>query len=111
MEKLNWPKITADTPMEEIKRIHKEIWNYVIKHGMKPLTPYFNNCVACEYGTIHGHPFEHCLHCPIKWSNGYDCNYTQSLYNKWCTSSNIFIKKYYARLIRNVSWKFEKENK
>lgn len=44
-----WPEITKDTPLEEIQRIHKEIWDYIITNGYKPTTPYLSNCALCAY--------------------------------------------------------------
>lgn len=49
---MDWPKITDDTPLEEIKRIHQQIWQYVVENGEKPKTPYIQNCVLCEYGYV-----------------------------------------------------------
>lgn len=36
---MNWPEITEETPIEEVKRIHQMIWDYVIENGEKPDTP------------------------------------------------------------------------
>lgn len=49
MDEVKYSKITKDTPIEELKRIHQAIWDYVIENNRKPCTPYVSNCVACEY--------------------------------------------------------------
>lgn len=49
MDEVKYSKITEDTPIEELKRIHQAIWDYVIENNRKPCTPYVSNCVACEY--------------------------------------------------------------
>lgn len=52
MENYIWPEITKNTPIEKVKKIHQQIWNYVIEHGKKPKTPYYFDCVACEYASL-----------------------------------------------------------
>lgn len=108
MEEFKWPEITEDTPIEEVKRIHKKIWSCVIKYGEKPITPYLNNCAACEYQRRH-YGLNNCKTCPIDWPKGYICAHRKSLYNKWFRANILITRKYLANVIRNVPWKFEKE--
>lgn len=61
--KPKWPEITKDTPLEEVRRIHKRIWQYVVDHGKKPETPYLHGCVLCEYDLAFGNGG--CLKCPV----------------------------------------------
>ena len=119
---MDWPKITKDTPMEELKRIHQTIWDYAIEHGKKPETPYFLDCVACEwcklcFGNPHG---QKCSHCPIIWPGNSDhpcCVSPQDdgLYDLFCHSSRSYLRsgrderKVFAKLIRDLPWKFEIE--
>lgn len=44
-----WPEITVDTTLDELREIHECIWDYAIEHLRKPITPYFSNCAFCEY--------------------------------------------------------------
>lgn len=62
---MDWPKITKDTPLEEIRRIHKAIWQYVVENRYKPDTPYRNNCVLCEHTLNLNQGL--CINCPAKW--------------------------------------------
>ena len=72
---MDWAKITKDTPLEEIKRIHQTIWDYAIENGRKPDTPYVCNCAACEWHCIHtgNRPGNYGIDnlcydgCPIAW--------------------------------------------
>lgn len=94
MEK-NWPDITIDTPIDELQKIHKDIWDYVIKHGEKPDTQYHSNCVGCQYATIVfdmvNEDFDEdeyfipcmCKYCPIIWPDGLKCGGYKSLYSKF----------------------------
>lgn len=101
MEELKWPKITKDTPIEEAKRIHQQIWNYAIEHEKKPNTSYMADCVACEYDNLYE---KGCLSCPILWPDAY-CH-LGGLYTQWRHA----IGKEKAELacqIRDLPWKFE----
>lgn len=104
-----WHEITVDTPIEEIKRIHKDIWNYVIEHGKKPETPYCANCIVCEYNLIIGGD---CCDCSIIWPKNSDgkrvCYDVGGLFIKWDQSSDPE-KTELARQIRDLPWKFESE--
>lgn len=109
MEEVKWPEITEDTPIEEVKQIHKKIWSYAIKHGEKPVTQYLNDCAACEYQRRQ-HVLGKCITCPIDWPKGRTCVYSKSIYNKWLRANMLITRKYLANIIRNVPWKFEKED-
>lgn len=86
---MEWPKITAETPIEEIQRIHKRIWNYVIEHGEKPETPYAYDCVACTYVKLKRSidlttdAAFHCESCPIDWGDLGTCGGYASVYKLW----------------------------
>lgn len=47
-----YPNISERTSMEEIKRIHMEIWQYAMGNSEKPKTNYLADCVLCEYDYI-----------------------------------------------------------
>lgn len=101
-----WPEITKDTSMEEIKRIHKDIWNYVIEHGKKPRTPYIHNCVACEY--VRQGFVIRCESCPIIWPDCKACltDRSDGLYDRWILSGGRE-RDELARQIRDLPWRFE----
>lgn len=61
---MDWPEITKDTPLEEVRRIHRAIWQYVVENGEKPDTPYECDCVLCEYTGVR---YLTCDGCPAKW--------------------------------------------
>lgn len=89
MENCIWPEITAETSMEEIKEIHKRIWDYVIEYREKPDTEYVANCVFCEFHRLAERkysvviPFHRCPLCPalIERKEGESC--FGGLYLKW----------------------------
>lgn len=106
---MEWPKINADTSIEEVKKIHEDIWNYAIEHGEKPETPYASDCAVCEYVIMSA---KFCRDCPIIWPENSDrfrvCYGVEGLYNKW--DSKIGQEKTeLARQIRDLPWKFESE--
>lgn len=104
---MEWPEITKDTPMEELKRIHQQIWDYAIVFGYKPKTPYKSNCVACHWKSVHK---KTCRHCPIIWPGKfipYLCIF--SLYGEWTTATEDK-KVELAKQIHDLPWKFEREN-
>ncbi len=112
-----YPKVTADTPIEELQDIHKRIWDYTIQHGEKPDNPYIDKCVACEYACgicgfdseLENRPailtdiIELCNNCPIKWEDGLICYQTGSLYRRWYFSYGD-IHDEYAKQIRDVEF-------
>lgn len=89
---MEWPKITVDTTIEEIKRIHKDIWQYVVEHGKKPGTLYINDCVACEYAWIikrkrdSANELLFCHFCPINWGDCRICITSDSVYQAWANA-------------------------
>lgn len=99
-----WPKITVNTTLDELKEIHKRIWDYVIEYGRKPSTPYFSDCVCCEYDNLqvieHHHSFSDCHYCPL--GKGF-CN-SVGLYRKWVSveKSDSIEAKHLATLIRDA---------
>lgn len=105
-----WPEITKDTPLEEIKRIHQQIWQYVVENGKKPATPYLFSCSACEYVAEFTDSWElgHCDICPIAWgerrSKIEPCG---ELYYQW----SEFPTKETAEQIRDIPFKYELEKK
>lgn len=123
MSKMQWPEITKDTPLTEVKRIHQQIWDYVIEHGEKPNTPYYYDCVGCEVAILFPKLFENpdttCLDnidysfCPICWpeniSNKKMC-IRGGLYTKWFFTSGQE-KANIARQIRDLPFKYELEEK
>lgn len=109
-----WPIITTETPMEELKEIHRFIWDIVMDKGWKPRTPYLHDCIGCEYcrAYAHKHSKSSCVNiCPIAWG----FNNTDGLngtcgdeYYHWCITRNV----YDAKIIRDIPFKFElEENK
>lgn len=124
MKNYIWPKITKDTPIEEVKKIHQQIWDYVIEHGEKPMTPYASDCAACEYDELYE---GRCRSCPIVWpadddDEGRCCNIpldddapenwwtrpVSGLYGRWDRSTGEE-RTELARQIRDLPWKFETE--
>lgn len=89
----HWPEITADTPIEEIIRIHRLIWDYAIEYGCKPYTPYEHDCAFCEYGTCIALQKENgskCEYCLGSWGNPsypdgstHACERNHGLYRRW----------------------------
>lgn len=126
MEELKWTKITKDTPLKEIKRIHKEIWDYMVKNGRKlddAFNKYLFGCSICEYASDFtgnyrmavitddfGNPYDaynFCYNCPIKWPNNQCCPSLNSLFRKWNEEQDISKKSDLAKQIRDLPWKFE----
>lgn len=110
--KNEWPIITKDTPLEEIKAIHQRIWDYVIEHGKKPETPYVSNCVACEYDDLFFLSLPgNCYFCPIIWPNGCCFSFHGNwLYSKWQKEKNPEKKTELAHQIRDLPFKYESED-
>lgn len=113
---MEWPTITAETPVEEIQRIHKDIWRYVADYGWKPDTPYIKNCVACEYAclkrgvdtTKDSAEESRCVACPIDWGELGRCGEYNSLYSLYCYLQALDIKLYTRRValvIRDIPFK------
>ena len=96
-----WPIITKDTPLSEIKEIHRRIWDYVIEHGEKPYTPYESDCVLCEYDRACD---DDCSHCPAKWS-GVRCVSSGSEYYAWLDESDPEKKRHLAIKVRDIEFK------
>lgn len=132
MSEMHWPKITKDTPLTEVKRIHQAIWDYVIEHGEKPdeaFAQYTLGCSVCEYaklvmsgqqykavgvcddfGNIYT-PNNFCLDCPIKWPNNQYCPSRNSIYRRWTNENDSFRKSNIAKQIRDLPFKYELEEK
>lgn len=117
MEEIKRPETTKDTPIEEVKRIHQRIWDYVIKYGEKPETSYPSSCVACAYTRIHDDAGS-CNRCPILWPkfNARRCciNNGSGLYDIYlkllCYKHPIRDRikmRILAKQIRDLPWKFE----
>lgn len=102
---MEWPEITKDTPIEEVKRIHQQIWDYVIEQGYKPNVPYVAKCAACAYNEAH---FENCRDCPIVWPNDV-CYGKAGLFDMWEKEYGQE-KTELARQIRDLPWKFEQRS-
>lgn len=67
MDTNEWPEITSDTTLDELKEIHERIWNYAIENLRKPSTPYCNDCAFCEYmRKMIKWPACFCVGCPIQ---------------------------------------------
>lgn len=84
----DWPKITGDTSIEEVRRIHKMIWDIVVETGEKPCTPYRSDCALCEYSCGHFNDYvSSCYLCPAIWSESrleyMGCMNPESPYHKW----------------------------
>lgn len=109
MENYIWPKITKDIPMEELKRIHQAIWDYVIKYGKKPKTPYLLGCVCCAYDSWY---LNDCNYCPIIWPKNLfghaTCAGDNGLHTQWLRAIGEE-KTALAHQIRDLPWKFEIE--
>ena len=105
---ITFPFITKDTTIEELKAIHHDIWDYAIKRGHKPKTPYVQNCVACEYANaicrfLNVGEYNACLLCPIEWESPF-CGFMTSLYSRWREAIG-YEKDHLAKKIRDVEWK------
>ncbi len=102
MTDYKWPKITADTPIEEVQDIHKRIWDYTIQHGAKPVTGYMYECAACEYVYVKNKDVRNkCEFCPIKWPDGLKCYQVGSLFWEWGDAGD----RKFAKQIRDVKFK------
>lgn len=102
-----WPTITADTPIEDLRRIHKEIWDYVVANGKKPNTQYVYECVLCEYAYICARQVTPnsdrswqvmCNYCP----SNLQCRNAGSLFSKWTGNYDPIIKRFLAKHIRDT---------
>lgn len=61
-----WPEITVDTTLDELREIHERIWDYAINFFRKPITPYFSNCAFCEYmRQLDSQAMPDCGRCPL----------------------------------------------
>lgn len=110
---MDWPEITKDTPLEEIKRIHQQIWQYVVENGKKPETPYRTNCVLCSYVLLHKNS---CTDCAVDWGNECaSCCTEDTLYDRWRRAryycNNKEQRKELAEKIRDIPFKYELEKK
>lgn len=47
-----YPRITKDTSLKELRKIHKRIWTYAMIFGYKPNIPYAADCVLCQYTAL-----------------------------------------------------------
>lgn len=106
-EMFTYPDITEDTPMEEFMRIHKDFWNYVVEHGDRPPSRFFNGVSPiCQF-------FE-CAYCPIVWpenDNGERlCTIRNGLAHRWDVATGDK-KTELARQIRDLPWKFEQKKR
>lgn len=109
---MDWPEITKDTPLEEIKRIHQRIWQYVVENGEKPSdTGYQCNCVLCEYDiVISDVSNDNCDSCPVATDNRYRClNGMYGLWDEAVCSGDIILAKSLAEKIRDIPFKYELE--
>lgn len=107
---MEWPEITKDTPIEEVMRIHRRIWDYVIEHGEKPVTPYASDCAFCQYYEAHFDEYiTNCNDvCLGDWGEGLWC--MTSIYGMWlCTGDEIEYKEL-AKQIRDIKLKEEYQN-
>lgn len=111
----DWPKIDINTPIEEVKRIHQMIWDYVIETGYKPIAPYAADCAACEYASrmehiladVYGYYTDRCMLCPL-FESDEKCGLVDSLYSRWGSLSRKE-RKNIALMIRDHPFKFERE--
>lgn len=120
-----WPKITADTPLEEIQEIHKKIWTHAIEFGSKYTdTPYLNNCVLCEYADLNCYEISpeypqhtRCQLCPARWPVNKPSEFMhyclESTYGQWIDAKvNQFTKAVRWALaikVRDVEFKSPEE--
>ena len=103
---MQWLTITKNTLLEEVKRIHQDIWQYVVDNGEKPITPYVSNCALCEYVRIHDFS---CIACPVKWHDSFTCYnpYHINEYVQWMLDPSAAN----AKRIRDILFKYELEEK
>lgn len=102
---MDWPEITKDTPLEEIKRIHQQIWQYVVENGEKPETPYLSDCVCCSYCVArYG---GNCFYFPAKWHDESGCCHESSEFDIWNHSRT----EETAQAVRDIPFKYELEKK
>lgn len=110
MESIEWPQITCTTPIEEVQRIHKLIWNYAITHDVKPKTPYHLNCACCEYTLQFHDGLVKCSRCPAIWdSTPYPhCMNKTSPFSQWREHEHF--RKQFAILVRDIPFRKEANN-
>lgn len=108
-----WPEIILNTPFEELKAIHKRIWDECIEEyngRHKPKTPYNSNCVACEVAFLRfkkNGPFM-CHYCPM-FDEDSMCIISGSLFERWRYATNRVDKIRFAQQIRDYKWREENE--
>lgn len=111
-----WPEITKATTLEEVRKIHRRIWQYMVDHGKKPDFSYVNHCVLCEYASVlldsfGWHILPECKNiCPAIWGlDEYGCTrYCDSpgaLYGQWINETNLEKKRELAEQIRDIPFK------
>lgn len=121
-----FPEIFPDTPLEKVREIHKDIWNNVITYGIKPQTPYPNDCVLCAYAraiqntiTFRREPV--CSYCPADWAGYGPCDWPNSLmrqfdkiyrkptvgweFNRWWDDEEVKPVRKIAMAIRDVHFR------
>lgn len=106
-----WPTITADMDIGELRLIHKKIWQYVVDNDRKPNVPYFSGCALCQYARILNGNISSgmCKKCPADWSVGGVCSNHQSLFSMWHYESDRVRRREYAEAIRDISFKSDLE--
>lgn len=104
----NWPKITKDTTIEELKEIHKRIWLYASEHGEKPMmTPYLCNCVLCEWTKLMSNSMTECNLCPAPRrkrvvGNGIAPDCCDGLFSLWSHMEDPRLKRKLALQIADL---------
>lgn len=108
---MEWPKITAETTVEELQRVHRVIWQYAVENGHKPVTPYEADCPACEYVRCRYGSGNTCDFCPINWGDLGYCTDPLSVFYMWIsaikqetTAGNIMAMRL-AAIIRDVKFR------
>lgn len=106
-----WPEITAQTPIEEVKRIHERIWDFVINHGHKPArAPYPVGCALCQYATVKlleagfsiNMIWKHlCIACPSVVGRQGNKSCLGGLYDEWRHNQHDYIL---AKKIRDIEF-------
>lgn len=103
-----WPVITMETSMEELKEIHRFIWDVVIDARYRPQTPYVNNCVGCEYCRVYGYKYAtlSCTDkCPIVWTVKDIYKICGDEFYRWSVTHD----SHNAKIVRDIPFKFELE--
>lgn len=109
-----WPEITLYTTIEELKEIHRRIWDECIEEyegKLKPETPYTGDSVACEMACLRfkSNGTLMCLNCPM-FDIDSVCSLDGSLFERWYYAVDPLERKILAQQIRDYKWREETDD-